>query len=887
MSYGMVWMSHESSKNHAHSPQVVLEEIRETALSKILWPLLGIGGIVALFISVKRFMSHDYHLVAFYITMYAGIAYATLNHRAPFRLRATLLVGILIWLATSELHHFGLVSLASTSYLAALVFAGVLLGQRQGLMVLAFGCAALIFYATLYLNGILVLDSNTQLSSLEFDNWFVHIMGLLFIGLGMLLSSTMIIERVAQLAAESARLLRARDEELALRTGIEARMRDREARYESFMHCTTDAIWCYEFPEPVDVTAPLEQQIQAIYDATLVECNQVCAQVFNAVSAEEVLGKSLRELVHGAPESMEQLFRAFVLDGYQIIGHETRIPSVSRGTRYFENSAFGVMANGYAIRIWGSSREVTDIRQATREREDAEMRFSSLVRNIPGAVYLIHRVNGSLRPIYLNDGFEAIACISAHNALRMRGREIAALVHAEDRQRLADTLDAAAARNEAYMVEYRLLRPNGDVRWVLDRGHARIHPGEEGVYLEGVMIDITARREAEARVRQQDEQLRQAQKMEAIGQLAGGIAHDFNNILQGILGFSDVALQNEQLPPRFADAFRHISRSAERAAALVRQLLMFSRRMEAQPEYIDLTEQVARTSDLLRRILGEQIELELHLAPGVQCVYCDSSQIEQVVLNLAVNARDAMPSGGRLTITVEPAHLTEGRARILGLARGGEYARLVISDTGDGMDLKTMAHIFEPFFTTKPIGKGTGLGLATVYGIVQRYGGWIEARSEPGYGATFEILLPRESVSPGTQTPEVIPEPVNPFPSATILLAEDDDVVRAATQQVLENAGYKVVAVANGKQGLNAFDANPSVIDLAILDVVMPEMGGIELLELLRGRNVVLPVLMLTGYADIPPAGSGSAPIALLQKPMRARDLLSKVNHLLKRVNAA
>lgn len=880
-------MPEENVRNSLSAPDRILAEIREIALERILWPLLSIGGVVALALAIKRFYTHDYLLVCFYLTMLVAIAFATLNKNAPFKVRSSILVSVLAWLGLSELHHFGIASLATVSFAAALLFAGVLFGRREGIAVLILGCTSHCIYAYLYLAGHIAPLTLTQQASLNLDNWFSLTLGLAFIGLGMLLSTTMIIDKITLLASQSVTLLSERDAELEMRTRIEAKSRDREARYDSFLQCTTDAVWCYEFQRPIPVSMPVDEQVDAIYDAIMVECNHVCARIFDAASPEVNLGKRFSDIVDVPRENLDAFFRAFILSGYQVSGVETQVPSKTRGTRYFDNSAFGVVENGLFIRIWGSFREVTDMHLATRQREDAENRFSSLVRNIPGAVYIIQRVNGSLRPIYLNDGFEAITGISPNKAMRMRGRDIAALIHPEDRLRLASTLEKAVAHDEAYMVEYRILRPNGDVRWVLDRGHARVHPGEEGSQLEGVLIDITARREAEARVRQQDEQLRQAQKMEAIGQLAGGIAHDFNNILQGILGFSDVALQSESLPPKIAEAFRHISRSAERAAALVRQLLMFSRRMEAQPEYIDLTEQVARTSELLKRILGEQIDLELQLAPGVQCVYCDSSQIEQVVLNLAVNARDAMPQGGRLTITVEPAHITEGRARVLGVPRGGNYARLVVSDTGDGMDPKTMAHIFEPFFTTKPLGKGTGLGLATVYGIVQRYGGWIEARSEPGYGATFEILLPRENVSPGSQLHEAPVESGSPFPSATILLAEDDDVVRAATQQVLENAGYKVVAVANGKLGIDAYDENPNAIDLAILDVVMPEMGGVELLEMLRGRNPLLPVLMLTGYADLPPSATGATPIGLLQKPMRARDLLNKVHRLLARVNVA
>lgn len=869
------------------TPDEVLETVREMALSRILWPLLGIGGVVAFVLSVQRILSGDYLLVLFYLTLYGGLVFTVASHRTPFNFRAMLLLGLLVALGVTEIHRFGLVSLAGPAFLGSVFFAGVLLGQRTGLALLGFAIATNTLYGWLYVSGTLAAVPGTQHASLDGNDWFVVTMGIAFIGLGALLSSTMIIRHVTELAVENTATLADRDAEIIRRVATETKLRDREARYDSFMQGTTDAVWCYEFIPPIPINLSAIEQVGQIEYGLLVECNPVCARVYSADTPEQVLGKRFRELLDTECPAVLALLERFIDGGYHLSSYELIIPSVSRGQRHFVNTMNGVLEDGMLIRMWGSFQEVTDIRQVTQQREAAEDRFSTLVRNIPGAVYRLQSLKGSLRLLFISEGFENIAGMSANQAMRMRGKEIVELTHPDDRARVAATLEAAAARRESYIFEYRLQFPNGETRWVLNRGLARAMPEEDGYYLEGVIIDVSARREAEARLRQQDEQLRQAQKMEAIGQLAGGIAHDFNNILQGILGFSDIGLQNENLPPRLADSFRHINRSAERAAALVRQLLMFSRRMEAQPEYIDLAGQVARTSELLRRILGEQISLQVEVPAEPQCVYCDGSQMEQLVINLAVNARDAMPQGGTLSILVEPLHVTDMRAATLGLPRGGDYVRLEVRDTGEGMDDATLAHIFEPFFTTKPLGKGTGLGLATVYGIVQRYAGWIEARSERGFGATFDILLPRSAMPSSVSEEDVAPTPVAAYPSATILLAEDDDVVRAATRQVLENAGYHVIAVCNGREGLTAYEAAPDTIDIAILDVVMPEMGGVELLEVLRARNIKLPVLLLTGYADIPPSGMGIAPIAVLQKPMRSRDLLNKLHLLLEPTRVA
>ncbi len=377
------------------------------------------------------------------------------------------------------------------------------------------------------------------------------------------------------------------------------------------------------------------------------------------------------------------------------------------------------------------------------------------------------------------------------------------------------------------------------------------------------------------------DQLVQAQKMEAIGQLAGGIAHDFNNLLTVITGRSHLALQGlpEDHPQR--RGLELIQRTAERAAALTRQLLAFSRRQVLQSKVLDLNSVVSGIAPMLQRLIGEDIEFDTVAAPDLGRVKTDPSQIEQVIMNLVINARDAMPQGGRLTIESGNVELDEGYARKHAGVTPGRYVLLAVSDTGHGMDAATQVRIFEPFFTTKEKGKGTGLGLATVHGITLQSGGHIGVYSEPGKGATFKIYLPRvedavEVTAGGTATPPT-------RGSETILLVEDDEEVRAIARETLEGSGYAVIAAANAEEALRAVADASRAIHLLVTDVVMPQVSGRELVERLAQAHRDLRVLYISGYTDdaIVRHGVLEEGTAFLQKPFTPGDLLRRVREVL------
>ena len=389
--------------------------------------------------------------------------------------------------------------------------------------------------------------------------------------------------------------------------------------------------------------------------------------------------------------------------------------------------------------------------------------------------------------------------------------------------------------------------------------------------------DITERRRAEDALRQSEEQLRQWQKIEAVGRLAGGIAHDFNNLINVISGYGQMLqrrLNGDDSSRRNLD---EILKASERATALTRQLLAFSRKQERQPRLVDLSRVVTGMADMLRRLIGEDVELNLVSAPQVGLVRADPGQIEQIVMNLAVNARDAMPNGGQLSIETGEVELDEAYARARLEVQAGPHIALTVRDSGVGMDLATQAHLFEPFFTTKPPGKGTGLGLATVYGIVKQSGGHISVESELGTGSMFRIYLPR--VQQAVVAPEAKAASVSTAGgSETILLVEDEDVVRAFICESLRALGYNVVEARGGPEALIACNRHSESIDLLLTDVVMPKMNGPELAARLNETRPGVRVLYMSGYDE----QARPYPIPnCLQKPFTTDQLAGKIRELL------
>jgi signal transduction histidine kinase len=417
--------------------------------------------------------------------------------------------------------------------------------------------------------------------------------------------------------------------------------------------------------------------------------------------------------------------------------------------------------------------------------------------------------------------------------------------------------------------------------WVLKGKLSRLLPA-----VDRELEDNANRKRAADVLRRSEERLRQSQKMDAIGGLAAGVAHDFNNVLSVIIGYSDLLLLELDASDSKRESVDEIRSAAARAADLTRQLLAFSRQQILQPRKTDLTHVVAGTAKMLRRLIGEDVELSIKGPAQLSAVLVDPGQMEQVIMNLAVNARDAMPRGGKLTIETADVLVTDEDAAGNSGAHSGPHVALVVSDTGVGMDAATQARMFEPFYTTKEPGKGTGLGLATVFGIVQQSGGWIGFTSEPGRGTTFKIYLP---LSVENEQSDARPAGVRRRSMSsvrgneTLLLVEDDDAVRVMLRTVLQKHGYRVLEAPNGREALELCETARHPIDLVLTDVVMPQMGGWEFASKLEALRPGLKVLFMSGYTDgaIVHDGVLDPGIAFVQKPVAPNVLVEKVRELL------
>jgi PAS domain S-box-containing protein len=530
---------------------------------------------------------------------------------------------------------------------------------------------------------------------------------------------------------------------------------------------------------------------------------------------------------------------------------------------------------GNVIGLVGISRDITEHKQSEKAVRQSEERLRQAVRVSNIGIFDHDHLTET---IYWSPEERAFHGWEAERAPTVA--EFVDMLHPEDRERIAAAIRRAhdPTGDGLFDVEQRIIRPDGEVRWLVTRsqtffagvGNAR-HP----VRTVGAVLDATEWKHLE-------EQFRQAQKMEAVGQLAGGVAHDFNNLLTVINGLSELAIRQMRRDDPSRELIAEVLKAGERATALIRQLLAFSRKQVLQPQVVDVNVLLGELSKMLLRLLGANIGLRLEADAALGLVKVDPSQFEQAVINLAVNARDAMPEAGRLTIETRNVEL-DGRYVGPHLdARPGQYVLVAVSDTGHGMDSATRARIFEPFFTTKGPGQGTGLGLAMVYGFVKQSGGHIEVESEVGRGTTFQVYLPRtgEDEPSGRLSADFV---MLPGGTETILLVEDQDAIRMFACHVLRAGGYTVREARDGEEALQVVQQCHGPIHLLVTDVIMPRMGGRQLAELLGGDRPELRILFMSGCADEAVTRPGGPPegSAFLQKPFTPVQLARKVREVL------
>ena len=449
-------------------------------------------------------------------------------------------------------------------------------------------------------------------------------------------------------------------------------------------------------------------------------------------------------------------------------------------------------------------------------------------------------------------------------------------IHPDDRQSLVDTIGKAVATGSDFSAKHRAVWPDGTVRWLTGAGRILLDENRQPVRGVGISQDVTERHTLE-------EQFQQAQKMEAIGRLAGGVAHDFNNLLTAILGFCELLLVERPADDPGRPDIAEIKKAATRAAGLTKQLLAFSRKQIIEPTLLDLNAVVTELRSMLGRLIGEDVQVVLLLESTLGLVKADRGQVEQIIMNLAVNARDAMPRGGTLTIKTMNVVLDEHSMQTRVPATPGPYVALIVSDTGTGMTPEVQARLFEPFFTTKERGEGTGLGMATVYGIVTRSGGSLGVKTEVGKGTIFTVYFPTaHATEPVPDAPTLAPLPRTR--TLTILVVDDEDGIRELAKRLLERLGYTVLVAATPDEALRRSDENPT-IDILLTDVVMPGSSGPDLAARLIERRPGLRVIYMSGYAEhsIVQHGVLGPGVAFLSKPYTSETLVGKIRELLDR----
>ncbi len=608
--------------------------------------------------------------------------------------------------------------------------------------------------------------------------------------------------------------------------------------------------------------------------------------VFASPSYQQALGYGPEELVDVSPISLvhpsdvqrasDALRQAVTSQSAAVV--ELRMRHKRGNWVFVEGTTTSVLDESGLLRsILMSFRDISERRTAEEELREAEARYRLLVEQLPLITY-INAPGESGRWVYLSPQLEEILGYKPADWVSDYGNFVNA-IHPDDREHV--TVERAASGGKGRIgLEYRLISKDERTVWVRDEAVVVRDLSGKPLYVQGYLLDISLEREAEMERRRLEAELLHSQKMEAIGRLAGGIAHDFNNLLTAITGYSELIVSELDPASSLARDAEEIKRAAEQAAAMTQQLLAFSRRQVLQPALLNPNEVIGRMEKMLQRLIGENVELVTALAPEIAMIRSDRSQIEQVIMNLVVNARDSMPNGGNITIETANASFDEAEATLLGLLPG-DFVVARISDMGLGMDEETMSHIFEPFFTTKEQGEGTGLGLATVHGIVEQSNGAIHVSSEIGKGSVFHVYLP---VTQESAEAEGAVAPLGEVRGTeTLLLVEDEEMVRQLVARVLRDLGYEVFETSSGDEAIALSDSLDRPIDLLVTDVVMPGMSGRELAEILTVKRPATRVLFMSGYTDeaIVHHGVLDGEAEFIGKPFTPQELAHKVRGVL------
>jgi len=663
------------------------------------------------------------------------------------------------------------------------------------------------------------------------------------------------VELLSNLAADLARALQSLENEAARKRAEEA-LRASEEKFRLAFQTSPDAI-----------------NLNRVHDGMYLDSNEGFFKI-TGYSREDVVGKTSLELsIWDDPGDRERLVAALEREGF-VENMEARFRGKD-GRILIGLMSARVLRIDHEDVLLSITRDITERKQAEMALQESEERFSKFFRASPVGTSISRLSDGQFADV--NDAFLGLFGYTREEVIGQNVLKMGMWACPEDRAKMVEILQEQGGIRD---FETRFRRKSGEIMDVVVSAEVIELAGHP--YILGLTHDITERKRGEKERKKLEEQLFQAQKMESVGRLAGGVAHDFNNMLGVIIGRAEMALEQDVPTDKYQHNLKEILKAGLRSADLTRQLLAFARKQTAIPKILDLNDTISGTLKMLRRLIGEDIELFWIPELDLWKVKIDPSQVDQILANLVVNARDAISGVGAITLRTENLVIDDSNTVETPEFIPGEYVLLTIGDTGEGMSQEVRENIFEPFFTTKELGKGTGLGLSTVYGIVRQNDGFIYVASEPGKGTTFKIYLPRFEVETAEDLPdEVAGKP--PTGTETILVVEDDEAILNLSKMILEKLGYTVLAAQTPVHAINLVQDHPGELHLLITDVVMPEMNGRALAEQLGAIRANLKCLYMSGYtADvIAHRGILEEGVDFIQKPFGSNDLATKVRQVL------
>jgi len=751
-----------------------------------------------------------------------------------FRMRAIFVALAMYFLGLFVYYRLGPYSGGLVWLFAFPLLSGVLLGIRAAWAALALNAV------TFVILGIMVFTKSVAwLPEVEGGviRWLVYTANILFVNALATIAATYLIQKISEYSESRVR--------------AEAALRESEERYRLIADNTSDSIWAMG---PDLRFTYLSPSTENLFGYRLREWDTLQWSAFVEPDYKDLV-LSLFESLRFEPEKSSSSAQV------QVRHKDGRV-------MWVEFTASSVRErDGELVGFVGVTRDITDRKQAELALQQSEEQYRLLVATAQDAIYII--ADGKL--VFVNPQVERI---TGRDAQELADADFSALLHPEDlemaRERYRKRLAGETVPDNYPM---RVVAKDGRIRWIQASAVRLVWQGRPAILY--VARDITEQRNLES-------QLRQAQKMEAVGTLAGGIAHDFNNILAAIVGYTELALGEAEEQKADPALLRGVLQAAMRAKALVQQILTFSRRADSQHHLIDVNQEVSATAELLRQILPKMIEIRLELSERIAPVSADPFQIQQIIMNLGTNSRDAMPDGGVITIATSQQTVDGLTCQACAQPFSGEYVVITVSDTGQGMSGELMGKIFDPFFTTKEVGKGTGLGLATVFGVVRSHNGHLNCASSPGKGTSFGIYLPPAKGDIFEAPAENAGKPIRGG-RETILLVDDEPSIRGIGTRFLSGVGYAVIAAPDGEEALEIFRARQEEIALVILDLSMPGMGGHRCLRELLSLAPRLKVIVATGYSrdgDLAETMSSGA-AALLSKPFDKYEMLSTVRTVL------